>query len=308
MKDDFTESLGKRMLKRARGLEEIIINSLGRIMLWSYHRSDRRPWRPGYKEYKAKYLSSVLGDAPLLKTFREGQRLPKGYGFRLDCRAVEIPWVLSRLNGEANTFLDAGSSLNYSYLLATPVLRKRKVTILTLAPEFRCFWHFGISYVFSDLRDLLFRNDCFQEIACISTIEHVGMDTGIYTGHHAAPDRQRGPKEYLRAIKELKRVLKPGGTLYITVPFGRYEDHGWLQQFDAELTDELIAAFGPRRLAETIFRYQPTGWQQSDRVECAQCQFFDVFTSRYFDPDSTIEFPSDYRAGEGAVACLELHK
>jgi hypothetical protein len=108
--------------------------------------------------------------------------------------------------------------------------------------------------------------------------------------------------------KELKRVLKPGGTLYVTLPFGRYEDHGWLQQFDAGLMDELIKAFGPTHLAETIFRYEPDGWKLSDRTACAQCQFFDVFTSKYFDPGSTIEFPPDYRAGEGAVACLELRK
>jgi hypothetical protein len=57
-----------------------------------------------------------------------------------------------------------------------------------------------------------------------------------------------------------------------------------------------------------MFRYDPDGWRVSDRPSCADCQFFDVRTSKYFDRNSEIEYPSDYPAGERAVACLELRK
>jgi hypothetical protein len=33
-----------------------------------------------------------------------------------------------------------------------------------------------------------------------------------------------------------------------------------------------------------------------------------VHRSKYFDPESIIEYPPDYPAGERAVACLELFK
>ena len=203
--------------------------------------------------------------------------------------------------------LDAGSSLNHEFVLRSPALANKRITIVTLAPEAQCHWKLGISYVFGDLRDLDFRDNVFDTIACISTIEHVGMDNTMYT--RATDVAQPGDtKEFLLAVKELKRVLKPGGVLYITFPFGQYENHGWFQQFDSQLMDKLIEGFDPSHFSETIFRYDPDGWRSSDRASCAHCQFFDVHTSKYFDPNSTIEYPPDYPAGKRAVACLELFK
>jgi hypothetical protein len=106
----------------------------------------------------------------------------------------------------------------------------------------------------------------------------------------------------------MRRVLKPGGVLYITFPFGKYENHGWFQQFDSPLMDRLIEGFSPTSFNETIFRYDPDGWKLSDRNSCAHLQYFDVHTSKYFDPKSSIEYPPDYPAAERAVACLELFK
>ena len=225
----------------------------------------------------------------------------------LAARAVEIPWVLARLAHRTGWLLDAGSSLNHEFVLRAPVLANMRITIVTLAPEAQCHWRLGISYVFGDLRDLDFRDGRFDAIVCISTIEHVAMDNWMYAG--AADMAQPGDtKEFLLAVKELKRVLKPGGLLYIAFPFGRYENHGWFQQFDSQLMDTLIEEFGPRHFNEIVFRYDPDGWKLSDRASCGRCRYFDIHTSKCFDPNSTIEYPPDYPAGERAVACLELFK
>jgi len=277
------------------------------VRLVSYQMSNRRPWRTGYWEYRCRYLSKVVNDGSILEIFVQGTPLPPGYGFRLDARVVEIPWVLSRLKQRDGHLLDAGSSLNYEFVLKSSALANKKITIVTLAPEAECQWRLGVSYMFGDLRDLGFRDGYFDMIACISTIEHVGMDNTMYLG--TADRTQRGDtKEFLLAIKEMKRVLKAGGVLCITFPFGRYENHGWFQQFDSELTDRLIAEFSPSHFTETIFRYDPDGWKLSDRASCAHCEFFDVRTSKYFDLNSKIEYPQDYPAGERAVVCLELLK
>lgn len=272
-----------------------------------YSKSDRRPWRPGYAGYREHYLRGVVGNTSILKIFRDGASLPEHYGFRLDARMVEIPWVLARASERTGAFLDAGSSLNYDYVLTSPALADKKITIITLAPEAEAHWRLGVSYVFGDLRNSNFRDDFFDTIACISTIEHVGMDNSMYAGKVDIA-RRGDPKEFLLAVKELKRVLKHAGILYVTFPFGQYENHGWFQQFDSQLVDMLVEEFNPVRLNETIFRYDSDGWKLSDRASCAECQFFDVHTSKYFDPTSTIEYPADYPAGERAVICLELHK
>src|SRR5215211_5355983 len=84
-----------------------------RKRLASYLKSDRRPWREGYYEYREKCLTEAVVDENLLDTFAHDRPLPPGYAYRLDARLLEIPWVLSRLrNSDGGCFLDAGSALN----------------------------------------------------------------------------------------------------------------------------------------------------------------------------------------------------
>lgn len=281
-------------------------NAVKRKRLASYLKSDRRPWREGYYEYREKCLSEAVVDEALLNIFAEDKPLPPGYAYRLDARLIEIPWVLSRVQKTNGRFLDAGSALNYDFVLTAPALKEKQTTIVTLAPERQAFWQLGVSYVFGDLRDLDFRDERFEAVACISTIEHIGMDNTMYAEGQKA--QRSDPSEFLLAVKELKRVLQPGGVLFISFPFGRYENHGWFQQFDADLVDTLISAFAPSRHKENIFQYHPDGWQRSTRESGKDCEFFDVHTSKYSDPNSTIEYPPDYPAGERALACLELVK
>ena len=282
-------------------------NAVKRKRLASYLKSDRRPWREGYYEYREKCLSEAVIDQTLLDTLAADRPLPAGYGYRLDARLIEIPWVLSRVRKlDGGRFLDAGSAFNYDFVLSAPALKEKQTTIVTLAPEGQAFWQLGVSYVFGDLRDLDFRDERFDAVACISTIEHIGMDNTMYAEGQMA--QRSDPSEFVLAVKELKRVLKTGGSLYISFPFGRYENHGWFQQFDAELVDTLISAFAPSQLKERIYQYHPDGWQLSNREACKDCEFFDVHISKYNDPNSTIEYPEDYPAGERGLACLELIK
>jgi SAM-dependent methyltransferase len=286
---------------------QIAIRFLDRRALNDYLKSDRRPWRYGYSVYRNKYLAEIIRDPSVLKAFLKAHSLPQSFGFRLDARVVEIPWVLAHIHQQKGKVLDAGSSLNQGFLLTAPPLQGKKITIVTLGPESTCFLKFGVSYVFGDLRSLDFRDNCFDIVTCISTIEHVGMDNSLYVGLNEAA-RRGNPRDFLLAVYELRRVLKPGGVLYITFPFGEYKDHGWFQQFDSDLLEELIAGFQPSHFNEAFFRYEPDGWKLSDRASCKHCKFFDVRDSKYFNSKRPIEYPPDYPAGERAVACLELFK
>ncbi len=275
--------------------------------LWSYLRSDRRPWRFGFLEYERLYWQQKLADPPTLACLREAQPLPPAYGYRLGPRAIEIPWVVAHLPEGPARLLDAGSALNFEAILRAPQLANKRTTILTLGPEPTCFWHLGVSYVFEDLRALYFKDDTFDLITSISTLEHVGMDNSRYAGQIASAQRH-DPGDLFVAVRELKRVLKPGGAFYVTLPFGKYEDHGWLQQFDARLLDQLIETFAPARAVETIYHYAPAGWELSNRAACADCEYFDARVTKYFDRAHGIEYPPDYPAAERALACLELTK
>ena len=73
--------------------------------------------------------------------------------------------------------------------------------------------------MYEDLRASCFRNDYFDRIVSLSTLEHIGMDnTFLYTPDESK--RENAPSSYLHAIRELRRILKDGGHLYISVPFG----------------------------------------------------------------------------------------
>src|SRR5436190_14422667 len=117
--------------------------------LWRFLRSDRRPWSRGYEEHKEAEIVRALSDDGLRM-----ESLPPGYGFRLDERIVEYPWLFSHLPAGPGRLLDAGSVLNFAWLIDHPRLRDKQLHICTLAPETRCFWRRGISYAYDDLRRL----------------------------------------------------------------------------------------------------------------------------------------------------------
>ena len=163
-------------------LRDLAFAGIQRRRLNTYLSSDRRPWSTGYWEFREQSLREAIEDVSLRETMRADGALPERFGYRLDARIIEIPWTLSRVRNAPGRFLDAGSALNYEFVLSSTALRDQKVTIVTLAPEGQAFWSLGVSYVFGDLRQLDFRDGLFDMVACISTIEHIGMDNSMYAG------------------------------------------------------------------------------------------------------------------------------
>lgn len=259
-----------------------------------YQRRGRVPWSRGYEECRENELAEALRAGSF-----NPHRLSAGWGAGLDERLVEIPWLFSRLKEVPGRFLDAGSTLNRKICLQNPLLKKKQVHICTLAPEADCFWRDGVSYLYEDLRNLPYRDGWFDTIACISVLEHVGMDN---TRHYTQNPNfaEASPEGALQAMRELKRVLRPGGILYVTVPFGRAVSHGWLRIFNNSGVEELIQAFHASAREEFLYRYTPAGWQTCSRQEASQAGFF--------DPHAGIPWNPGLPASSGAVCCLELHK
>lgn len=246
-----------------------------------------------YGYYKERALQSALK-----LPFDEKQPLPHGYGRWLDERLVEYPWMLSRIPDSSGDLLDAGSTLNHRVILSHPRLRNKNISIVTLAPEADCFWQQRISYVFGDLRSLYFRDASFATVVCLSVLEHVGLDNRIYDPGN--DPEKRNPESYLLAVQELRRVLKPGGSCLISVPFGKYQLRSWLQVFDEVMVDRIVETFQPAEYNISFFRYaESEGWERCGKHEAADAPYFDLHTD--------LPWPK-CPAGAGAVACLELKK
>jgi SAM-dependent methyltransferase len=253
-----------------------------------------RPFDADYGARRTALVCEALDRPELLACFRADRRLPGSYGVSFDERVVEYPWLFAaELRGR---MLDAGSTLNHPELLDRLAPRIRSLAIATLAPEAAASTQHGISYVYADLRELPFEDGWFDTVACLSTLEHIGMDNAVYGVEESrAPDPDA---ELERAVAELRRVLAPGGLLLVTVPYGVAEDFGWFRQLDAAGIQRLARSLGADERDLTVFAYHRRGWQRSDLREAAGARYRDY----RHDPAPA----QDLAAAARAVACIQV--
>jgi len=281
--------------------------SRGKAASQLYIRRGRAPWSPGYNAYKAQVITAALSDGDLLKLFRGRGSLPPGYGVGIDERCIEYPWLLAHVPDGPGIMLDAGSTLNHDLILDQPVLRCKVLHILTLAPEANHFRRKGITYLCEDLRNISIRDACYDTIACLSTLEHVGFDNTLYSNNET--HREHQPEDFMVAMRELRRVLKSGGSLLLTVPFGVYRDFGTFQQFDRKLLSCAVEAFGESgEVVETFYRYTAEGWNVVEAEDCAKCEYVEWISRPPDQWPRPLPVEPDRAAAARAVACVRLLK
>ena len=252
------------------------------------------PYKAGYGEARQRALRSAV---------RRPSAQPYGLsGAGLDERIIEYPWIFDRLphlHRRGARSLDAGSTLNHPDVLDE--WRRcgfGPLSIVTLRHEGRDSLSDDIRYEFADLRELPYRDGWFSTALCISTLEHVGMDTTLYG---ADGSRNADPEaEAIRALHELARVLEPGGTLLVTVPCGEPRDLGWLRVVGTDEVQRFCELPLWASASVRFFRALPHGWREvtADRVGDATYNGF---------PGRGEPRPGpDWVAAAEAVACLEM--
>ena len=201
------------------------------------------------------------------------------YGVDDSERCIEIPWVLSRFQGEPRV-LDVGyANAEPRYLRARDALMIPFLVGLDLAatPQ-SCL--LGVA---GDALALPFRPTTLNLIFAISVIEHIGRDNSVY-----GVGEQRAELGDLEAARGLASLVQPGGRLLITVPFGRLEDHGWFVQYDLHRIQALVEFSGCELTLAEYYAYGAYGWTGPvDPAGLGQVEYRTGF-------------------GAGAVACLEL--
>jgi SAM-dependent methyltransferase len=259
------------------------------------------PWSKGYNKYKWKHISDSIRNTDLVKDIKN-KNLPIGFGHRVDERVVEYPWIFSNLNSNKEIVLDAGSTFNFKPIVEHTVIEKKNLNIFTFSPEKNNFIEKGVSYIFGDLRILPFKDNWFDIVISQSTIEHIDMDNSIY-GYDLEHNKDNSEKsyEYLLAIKEMIRVLKPKGTILLTVPYGKFENHGFFQQFDEEMLNRVNLLFKEKGdCTNTFFKYHNEGWKFSTMEELKDVESY--------NPHTGVGKKDDNAAHCRGVACMKFTK
>jgi len=221
----------------------------------------------------------------------------------LDERVVEYPWMFERLRAlhrDGDRVLDAGSVLNHKRILDLwRAARLTPLSIVTLKYEGVAHPSDDVRYEFADLRALPYRDEWFAQTMCISTIEHVGLDNTIYG---AAAERTDATTEARRAMQELHRVTRRGGTLLVSVPFGKRSSRGWFRIFDSADLEALTSVSGWANPVIRVFRSTDVGWRECPVTEAASAGYNEP-ASRGGKRDAP-----DWVQGAEAVALVELKR
>ncbi len=168
-----------------------------------------------------------------------------------DERVIEIPWALARLR--PGRVLEVGYAYAEPAYLAALVTEKPGDVVGVDLAETEVP---GLETVRADVRELPFGDASFDQVLLVSTLEHVGADNTVYGLDAEADEAGR-----LRALRELRRVLRPDGSLLVTVPLGEPGDHGWFRQDDVRGWTRLFARAGLFVEEQEAYELLEEGWR-----------------------------------------------
>ena len=170
-------------------------------------------------------------------------------------RVIEEPWAIASVR-PGERVLDVGSATS-RYLRELPAgCRVYAIDIRPTQPQP------GLAVVRGDVTNAPFRPGSFDVVTCISTIEHVGLD--VY---------RQGPDEFGDevAMRHLRRLLRPGGRLLVSAPFGRRAVVAWLRVYDWPAFRRLTSGY--TLVSAQFYRRQDDRFVPCDRRDLAGAGF-----------------------------------
>jgi SAM-dependent methyltransferase len=168
-----------------------------------------------------------------------------------DERVIEVPWVLSRLRRPGRVL-----EIGYAYAEPAYLAGLLRSGVELVGADLAEREVEGMETVVADVCDLPFGGGSVDQVLLVSTLEHIGADN---TRYGLAAEADSGAP--LRALRELRRVLRSGGSLLVTVPLGETGDYGWFRQDDEEGWTRLYAEAGFFLEEAEAYELTAEGWR-----------------------------------------------
>ncbi len=120
--------------------------------------------------------------------------------------------------------------------------------------------HENLTFVEGDIRKTDFPDAFFDIVTAVSTIEHIGLVS-------SKPELD-GDKD---ALQEIFRILKPGGNLLMTVPFGKRGVYsgGW-RVYDCSSLKELLGKFEMEKMNFALLEgesWRPASSEEAETID-----------------------------------------
>ncbi len=170
-------------------------------------------------------------------------------------RVAELPFVLRALDlPRGSRVLDVGSQWSLLPLFLASEGYETVAADVSPVPIVGS----GPAVVRADLRRPPFRAGSFDGATMVSTLEHVGV--GFY-------DARRAEDDDLAVMRALRDLVRPGGLLVLTVPFGRPGVGPHQRAYDPARL-RLVAEGWSREATRYLVR-KGTAWRESTEAEAS---------------------------------------
>lgn len=127
-------------------------------------------------------------------------------------RDIEYSWVSANIPGNSGNALDFGCGSSYMGLLAAR--KGYNVTAIDINPPLMSYKHRNLKFMQGNIYEFDFRDDNFDLIINISSIEHVGLK-GRYGVKKSIPNGD------IEVMGILRSIIKKNCKMILTIPVGR---------------------------------------------------------------------------------------
>lgn len=180
-------------------------------------------------------------------------------------RVVEVPWLLSRF--KRGSALDIGAAEScYTQQLLDGGIDKLVLNDVRHINAYRK--DDRVECLVGDIRTINPKTTgLFDNVLCISTLEHIALEA--YDQHREVPQEHSAYYPQREAFHHMMKFVAPGGQMILTIPYGKFEDSGWVLVYDEGMMNELKYHYNI--VEETYFtmtnRHQDV-WKECSKQAC----------------------------------------